>query len=107
MIRQEALGRAIEIAQDAFSRLPWNLNPEIGVAMARVGELWLGISDRLPIEEEVAVEPVPDPHAPVGDEATVTAMCDHGQHVFLSAGRWWHSIAMTPCDSPPIKEPGR
>jgi hypothetical protein len=76
-------------------------------ALARLGELWLGIADRLPIEEEVIpFRFVPPP--PTGDEETVTAVCRHSRTVWLNGGHWLHVTGdLAVCDDPPIKEPER
>lgn len=98
MIRKEALDQAIESARWG-SRI--GMSPEMITAQARVGELWLGIADRLPVEEEMVVE---EPVIPVaeGDEAAVTAICGHRITAWLVHGRWVH-LDLTECDDPPVK----
>lgn len=98
MIRKEALDAAIASAR-------WGaqigMSPEMITAQARVGELWLGIADRLPIEEEIIPEPFVPPVAE-GDEAAVTAICGHRITAWLVHGRWVH-LDLTECDDPPVK----
>lgn len=109
MIRLEALAMAIDCGGHGNA----DSTAEGKTAWARLGELWLGISDRL---LEVEVEPVPElppelklaaARAASGDEEVVTAMCGHREPAMLIQGHWVHPATMFTCDDPPVKGPRR
>lgn len=92
MIRQQALDQAIQCALEC--------DDSAGMAaFARLGELWLGIADRLPEREP---DPEPVLPAPEGDEASVSAACGHRVMAALIRGAWYHPATMAECDDPPI-----
>lgn len=101
MIRKQALDKAIELAFQAEGLAETVAETGRGTLRARLGELWLGIADRLPVEEEMVVEEPPVPPAE-GDEAAVTATCGHRITAWLVHGRWVH-LDLTECDDPPVK----
>lgn len=104
MIRKEALDKAIELASQAEGLAETVAETGRGTLRARLGELWLGIADRLPVEEEMVVEEPFVPPVAEGDEAAVTATCGHQQIVLLSAGHWIHVFGdPRVCDDPPVK----
>lgn len=107
MIRREALAKAIEMAQMATDGCDMRReSPDRVKSIRGVGELWLGIADRLPIEEEIVPER-PNLPAAEGDEETVLGMCGHGRPVVLHLGVWLHTDTLdytSTCDEPPIKE---
>jgi hypothetical protein len=112
MIRDEALAKAIECAEKGYTE-----GYALGgmAAFARLGDLWLGIADRLPIvAPEPDASPVGDPFPPevIGevlgqDEDVVILPCGHRMNALLHRGRWLHPYSLDVCDSPPIEKAER
>jgi hypothetical protein len=108
MIRDEAIAQAIECAELADMVPP--VPADRLAALARVGDLWLGIADRLPIVREPEPDASPTgPRFPAevldqareedGDLAIVE--CGHRMMALLHRGRWLHPYSLDVCDDPP------
>jgi hypothetical protein len=107
MIRDEAMAKAIECAEYGMQ---YDIPADLIAAKRGVGELWLGIADRLPIVRE------PEPDAsPTGlpfpaeimaevreeDGEPTMVVCRHHMTALLHRGRWLHPYSLDVCDDPP------